>query len=220
MTVLATLLADARTPTGSYAHSGGLEQAVAEGMVASEVADFIQARLQTVGLCEAALTAAATRACELEALTTLDLEAAARTPAEPIRAAAARLGRGVLRTARVWWPDAALLREYASASGLTPRPVALGVVAGTAGLEPLEASRVSLYDDAATVAAAASKLLSLDAAAATGWIVALASEIDGLAVQATEASALPARELPSTSTPLLDRRGLTHAAAERRLFAT
>ena len=47
--VLALLLADARFPAGSHAHSGGVEQAVDDGMICDEVglASFVDGRLAT-----------------------------------------------------------------------------------------------------------------------------------------------------------------------------
>jgi urease accessory protein len=213
--VLELLLADARTPSGGHAHSGGLEAAIDAGMRAEEVPGFIRARLQTVGRCEAALAFRAAQARRLDELIALDLEAVARTAAEPLRRASGQLGRGLLRTACKWWPDDELLRGYRAASEVTPRPVALGAIARAGGLTARAAARLSLYDDAATVAAAAVKLTALDAAVASGWLVALADEVDDLA------SCEPAGPaLPSTSTPLLDRRALAHARRERRLFAS
>jgi urease accessory protein len=214
--VIELILADARTPSGGHAHSGGLEAAIADGLTGAGVPGFIRARLSTVGRCEAALAAQAARASAVQELLALDLEAAARTPAEPLRRASRQLGRGLLRTACTWWPDDRLLARYRAESSATPRPVALGAIARAGGLSPGEAARLSLYDDAATVAAAAVKLVALDAAVASGWLVALAGEIDGLAAVA----ALPNLSLPSTSTPLLDRRALAHAGTERRLFAS
>jgi urease accessory protein len=132
-----------------------------------------------------------------------------------VRAADRGLGAGLLRTAAVLWPADALLAAYRAASELTPRPVALGTVCRAAGLGGLEAARLCLYEDAAAVAAAAVKLLPLDAAAATRWIADLAPELDALAGEAAAGG-----PLPSTATPLLDRRALAHAARDGRLFAS
>jgi urease accessory protein len=225
--VLELLLADARTPTGGYAHSGGLEAADLEP---SEVLPFMRARLWTVGRVEASFAAAAWRAASVSELLELEVEWAARTLAEPLRRASRQLGRGLLRTAVQWFPDSRILRSYfASSSELTPRPIALGAVAAAGGLLPIAAARASLYDDAATVAAAAVKLLPLDAAVSSGWVLSLADEIDSLAFEATAAAASGGdstcfgstlASLPSTATPLLDRRALTHASTDRRLFAS
>jgi urease accessory protein len=212
-TVLEFVLADARTPSGGHAHSGGLEAAIDAGLLLGDgVPTFMRARLRTVGRCEAALAARATSAVSLGELLELDLEATARMPAEPLRRSSRSLGRGLLRTALTWWPEDELLVAYSAASETTPRPVALGAIARAGGLSPRAATRLSLYDDAATVAAAAVKLLPLDAAVASGWLVDLAEEIENL-VGAVNG-------LPSTSTPLLDGRAFVHARSKRRLFAS
>jgi len=215
--VLELLLADGRTPSGGYAHSGGLEAAIADGLGAAEVPTFIGARLRTVGRCQAALAAAGAAAEDLAGLLALDGEAAARTPVPTVRAADRRLGMGLLRTACALWPSHELLAAYRGASALTPRAVALGVVCRAGGLDTLRAARLSLYEDAAGVAAAAVKLLPLDGARASGWIAALAWEIEALA---REAAASGPHTIPSTATPLLDRRALVHGSHERRLFAS
>jgi urease accessory protein len=217
--VLDLVLADARTPSGSFAASGGLEAAVRAGLAATEVPRFIRARLRTVGVCEASLAVAALGCGSVEGLLALDLEPAARTPAEPLRRVSAQLGRGLLRTASMWFPDHAVLAGYRSRSVLTPRPVVLGAVARAAGgVDPLALARVSLYEDAATVASAAVKLLPLDAAVTSAWVVALAAEIGALAATAVAAAAVG--DLPSTATPLLDERAMEFATTDRRLFVS
>lgn len=214
--VLELLLADGRTPSGGYAHSGGLEAAIAEGLGAAEVPAFVRARLHTVGRVQAALAVAAT-AADLSGLLALDSEAAARTPAPAVRAADRHLGNGLLRTAAALWPSDELLAAYRGASALTPRGVALGVVCRAAGLDPLPAARLSLYEEAAGVVAAAVKLLPLDGARASGWIADLASEIEALA---RHLAAAGPHTIPSPATPLLDRRALAHGSREGRLFAS
>jgi urease accessory protein len=221
--VLELLLADGRTPSGGYAHSGGLEQAVAEGLDAAHVPALIRARLHTVGRCSAAIAAAAAApGIDLAGLLALDGEVAARTPVPALRAADRSLGLALLRTALALWPSHAVLTAYRDASELTPRSVALGVTCGAAGLEPLAAARLGLYEEASGMAAAAVKLLPLDSARATSWVAGLAAEIEALAAEAatTVTSAGGERALPSTATPLLDRRALAHARREGRLFAS
>lgn len=246
--VLSLLLADSRTPTGGYAHSAGLEPAVAAGLRVSGVPAFLSARLETVALVDASFAAAAcfdarsfavddqqqTTAhpdgAALAGLLALDDELAARTPVAPQRAAARSLGRALLRVAARLAPGDALLAAYAEASAWTPRPVVFGALAGAAGLTPLEAARLSLYEDAAGVAAAAVKLLPLDAAETTAWVGRLAPRIEQLAVEAVRA-ADAARQpgdaprdavatMPATSTPLLDLRALAHERSDGRLFVS
>jgi urease accessory protein len=211
--VLELLLGDGRTPSGAYAHSGGLEALLETCEV--DVEEFMRARLLTVGRVDAAFAAAASRCSSVDALLELDLEWAARCVAPPLRLASRQLGRGLLRTALTWFPEDALLEAYRLRSVLSPRPIVLGAVAAVAGVDPVAVARLSLYEDAAAVAAAAVKLLPRDAAVASGWVLSLQGEILDLA-----ASCAGADQLPSCSTPLLDRRAMNHAVVERRLFVS
>jgi urease accessory protein len=215
--VLELLLADGRTPTGGYAHSGGLEAAITAGLTVDEIPAFARARLHTAGRVAAALAALACACRTLDVLLELDAEAAARTPVAALRAADRRLGLALLRTGRTLWPADDLLARYARGSTTTPRAVALGAVARAAGMEPRQAARLALYDDVAGVAAAAVKLVALDAARASAWVAELAGEIEQLAAAAARARI---ETLPSPSTPLLDRRAAAHAASAGRLFAS
>lgn len=236
---LSLLLADSRTPTGGYAHSGGLEAAVESGLGVAGVQAFAAARLATVARVDAAFAAAAcevrqsappggvqTDAGPARALLALDDELAARTASAPLRAAARQLGRALLRVGMRLRPGDPTLSEYASASVWTPRAVAFGVLAGAMGLDPRATARLVLYEDAAGVAAAAVKLLPLDAIDATAWVAELAPRIDALACEAAAvaggATAGPAgaASLPATSTPLLDLRSLDHERSDGRLFVT
>jgi urease accessory protein len=213
--VLELLLADGRTPTGSFAASGGLEAA---GGSADSIPSFMRARLATVGRVDAAFAAAAS-ACgpaALDELLALELEWAARTPCEPLRVASRALGLGLLRSATVWFPEVA---TYRAASVLCPRPIALGVVGAAGALDRSAVARASLYDDAATIATAAVKLLPLDAAVTTGWVLGLAREID-VVVDEVLRDLDDGRPLPSCSTPLLDQRAVVHSENQRRLFAS
>ena len=220
--VLDLILADSRTPTGGYAHSAGLEQLVTAGAGAADVPAYVRARLATTAAIDATFAAAACAAPDVDALLALDAELAARTPARPLREAARTLGRALLHTALIWWPDDPMLTDYRRRSVLTPRPVALGAVVARGGGEPLAAARISLYEDAATVCSSAVKLMPLDSGRASRWLVLLAGEIDALAARAVDAarSAASGSDLPSTATPLLDRGALIHATRSRRLFAS
>ena len=252
--VLSLLLADSRTPTGGYAHSGGLEPAVAAGLSAVEVPAFLSARLETVAFVDAAFAAAAcaavasaaarpsapvtgVRSTALRELLVLDDELAARVTSAPQRAGLRQLGRALLRLGARLWPEASQLAAYHRKSAWTPRPVALGALAASAGLTAVEAARLSLYEDAAGVAAAAVKLVPLDPGEATAWVAASAERIDALAEAAARTIEPPpapahlpigavvlgpaaARALPATSTPLLDLRSLDHERLPGRLFVT
>lgn len=214
--VPALLLADGRTPSGAHAHSCGLEAAVSSGLHATDVPSFLDGRLRTVAFSEAALTAAAVRAgADVDALLALDAEALARSPSPSLRAAATTLGRAILRTGAQLYPEAAAITDYRARSATTPRPVAFGVVAAAAGLTAADAALVALYDDAATVAAAAVKLLPIDAGVAAGWIAQRAHQLASLAQLAADA-----QELPSLCAPLVELRSLVHGPDRGRLFAS
>lgn len=207
---LELLLADGRTPTGGFAHSGGLEPA---GLTAAEVPHFLRARLRTVGVIDASVAA---RAAAGDDPLDLDDAWAARTPVPAVRETGRRLGRALLRLGTRLWPGA--LEPYAAASQLTPRPVVLGLAGAAAGMDTLAVARLSLYDDAATVVSAAPKLLAVDALDAAAWLADVAPLIDALAARA--AALGPTDPLPAPSTPLLDRRAHAHHHEERRLFVS
>jgi urease accessory protein len=205
--MLDLMLADARTPTGGFAQSGGIEPA---RLQIEQIPGFLRGRLGTVGSVDAAFAAAAARGTDP---IVLDSEWAARTPAAPVRRAAGRQGRALLRLAAHVAPGA--LDAYARASKTTPRPVVLGLLGRVHDLGPLTVARVCLYDDAATCCAAIPKLYPVDAATVAGWLVELGPLIDRLAGRAATATALPA-----SSAPLLDVRAVLHATDTRRLFVT
>jgi urease accessory protein len=209
------LLTDARFPAGGYAHSGGLEAAVEEGVGVDGVAGFLAGRLYGVSGPEAHLAAAAARAESLEELLALDLEAAARCPSPPLRTAATRLGAQLLRTAATVWPDATRIGSYRAASTSTPRPVAFGLVAAAAGLDAHETAFAYLYEDASSITTAAVRLLPVDGAAAARMLVEAEPEIMRLAAEAASA-----RRLPGGFAPALELGSLAHAAREGRLFAS
>jgi urease accessory protein len=216
------LLTDSRFPAGGFAHSGGLEAAVEDGLSAGEVPEFLLGRLRGVSGPEAHLTVAAaraSRAADDEALARLDLEAAARCPSPALRAAAARLGAQLLRTAAAVWPDDLCLAAYRNQSTTTPRPVAFGVVAAAAGLGDFDSAVAYLYEEAAAIAAAAIRLLPVDGAAAIGRLLETQPEIERLAGAAAAAGA-DSRSWPGGFAPALELRSLRHATREGRLFAS
>jgi urease accessory protein len=219
MHAVALLLADSRFPAGGYAHSLGLEQAVADGLGADGVAPFIGARLRLVATPDAALSVAALRAAgDEETLARLDEEHAARCPSPVLRDVARRLGAQLLRSAATAWPDPALGR-YRSASAATPRPVALGVVGAAAGLDAAELATVALYDDAATVASAALKLLGLDPAQTARWLAQLAPGISATACEVA-ADDRPLSAQPPPAAAGLELAAARHADRTERLFVS
>jgi urease accessory protein len=222
MNAVALLLADSRFPAGGYAHSLGLEQAVAEGLGADGVAPFIAARLRLVARADAALSVAARRAAaagDATALAGLDSEHGARCPSPVLRDVARRLGAQLLRSAATAWPGDAGIDRYRAASRATPRPVALGVVAAAGALDDDAVAAVALYDDAATVASAALKLLGLDPAITARWLAQLAPAIAATAGELAADHAAVAAQ-PPPAAPALELAAARHAARTERLFVS
>jgi urease accessory protein len=213
------LLTDARFPAGGYAHSGGLEAAVEDGLGVEGVAGFLAGRIRGVAGPDAVLAVAAWRAADVDALLALDSEAAARCPSPPLRTVSSRLGSQLLRTAATVWPGEPLLASYREASASTPRPVAFGAVARAAGLDDLETARAYLYEDAASVTTAAVRLLPVDGATAARWLLDAEPELERAARAAAAAGDDP-RLWPGGFAPALELGSLAQAAREGRLFAS
>ena len=199
MDALTLLLADSRFPSGSYAHSLGLEQAVAGGL--TDVPAFIRARQRLVAEADARFAVEARRGNVLED------EWCARTPSPVLRDAARRLGAQLLRSASAIWdvPTARL-----------PRPLALGVVAAAAGLSDEDTALLALYDDAATVASAALKLLPLDPALTARWLADLSSSM----TLAARSIATDDGPLPAPAAVAIELSAPVHLERSERLFAS
>ncbi|MEZ5233177.1 MAG: urease accessory UreF family protein [Acidimicrobiales bacterium] len=227
---LELLLADGRFPGGGFAHSGGLEPAVADGSVGdvASLRAFVAGRLHSGGWVDGWLAAAACRAVRdvrdvrdvsdvtdvtdvrdaAPALRRLDATAEAGQPSPALREAARFQGRGLRRSAAV---PVARGRPLAC----EVQPVVLGAVAALAGLEPPAAARLAAYGVAMTIASAAAKLAALDMADALAVVAGLAGDIDAVA-----AGAAVAPELRARSAPWHELRAEQHRAWEVRLFAS
>lgn len=224
VSALAMLLADGRFPAGSYAHSLGLEQAVADGLEGPGVAAFIAARLRLVAEPEARLAVAARRSATrdgVEGVLAVDEECCARCPSPVLRESARRLGAALLRSASAIWPapQGVLISSYRAASRSTPRPVALGIVAAASGIDDAELAAVALYDDAATVASAALKLLPLDPPETSRWVVEQAAWIEQAAL-VVAADERPLAEQPAPAAIALELAAATHHERRERFFVS
>ncbi|WP_369132197.1 urease accessory protein UreF [Modestobacter sp. I12A-02662] len=208
-------LADSRLPAGGHTHSGGVEQAIAAGVVtdAASLAVFLRRRLATSGAVAAGLAAAACRAAgdadPAAALSRLDAEADARTPSPALRAASRQQGRGLVRVGGRAWPHPA----WAALPPHPHHPVALGVAAAAGGLGPADAAAAGAYLAVSGPATAAQRLLAMDPITVAAVTARLAPEVDEVA--STSAAALPA-----AADPLLDLLAEVHAARKDRFFAS
>jgi urease accessory protein len=217
------MLVDSRTPTGGYAHSGGIEAAVSDGRVTevATLAAYVEGRLFSNGLCDASLAAAACAGVGPAAV--LCAEAAARCPSPALRAASRAEGRGLLRVARSMWPSSSIdeLVEAAGAAG-PMWSIALGTVAGAAGLSVLQASTAAAYSSISGPAWAAVRLLGIDPYGVAGMLATLATSVDGVARRAVELAqrASSLRELPAPATPLQEIAAEARERWEVRLFVS
>jgi len=212
------LLADGRFPSGGHAHSGGLETAVARSRVydLDTLHAFLAGRLATAGLVAAAFAAAA---WSLDDLDRLENALDARTPSGATRRAARQQGRSLCRAARVIWPADRVLAASAHPGGVS-HPIALGVVAGAAGLGAPDAASIAAYSAVSGPASAAVRLLGLDPYRVHALLAALAGAVDATAERALACASGPIDDLPAASAPLLDLSAEDHAAWEVRLFAS
>lgn len=212
MTAALLALADSRLPAGGHTHSGGVEQAIAAGIVhdPGSLATFLRRRLATSGAVAAGLAAAACGA-DAATLALLDAEADARTPSPALRTASRQQGRGLVRVGRRAWP-------HGSWDALPDRPhhpVALGVAAAAGGLTPLDAARAAAYLSISGPATAAQRLLAMDPLTVAAVTARLSPEIDDVANRTDGHKCVPA-----ATDPLLDLLAEVHAARKDRFFAS
>jgi len=209
------LLADARFPDGTHAHSYGLEAAVTDGRItgASSLQAYLQARLWTNGRTDAAAASLATRG--LEPLATIDAELTLRTPGATARATSRALGRSLVRTATRLWPDEPIERI----DGRPPlQPVALGAIARRSGCTPAEAALCVTHGLAGGMATAALRLLGLDPFSVASVLTALRDDV--AATADSIATITRAADLPEASTPFAELDPELQRAQEVRLFGS
>jgi urease accessory protein len=213
MTAALLTLADSRLPAGGHTHSGGIEQAIAAGVVhdPGSLATFLRRRLATSGAVAAGLAAAACAASgDAARLGALDAEADARTPSPALRTASRQQGRGLVRVGRRAWPSAA----WDALPAQPHHPIVLGVAAAAGGLPPCDAAHAAAYLSISGPATAAQRLLALDPLTVAAITARLAPDVD-----ATAESAL-GTGLPAATDPLLDLLAEVHAARKDRFFAS
>ncbi|MEV0079021.1 urease accessory UreF family protein [Nocardia neocaledoniensis] len=208
---LATLLAlaDSRLPIGGHVHSGGVEEAVASGLVrdTGSVELYLRRRVATSGLVAASLAAAVCAGTLTPERA--ELEADARTPAPAARAASRAQGRGLLRLAKQLWPR----HEWTPAGARPHLSTVFGMVGRACAAEPEQLAGVVVYTTLTGAATAAQRLLALDPAAVADATIRLAPLCDALAAEA-------AGGLAALSDPLQDAMAERHLLRDMPLFAS
>jgi urease accessory protein len=227
-------LADQRLPSGGHVHSGGVEQAITDGLIHDVPAleRFLERRLRTTGLVSAGLAAAAAGAADrpdaAAELRRLEVEVDARTPSPAQRAASRAQGRGLIRTARAAWAAPSRTLNWSDLGARPHHPLVLGCAAHAGGVTPEGAALVAAYLAVSAPSTAAQRLLALDPVAVAAVTVRLGPAIERTATRALGRDHAqirspdrdPDRELPDDSDPLLDLLAERHAAREERLFAS
>jgi urease accessory protein len=216
------LLADSRFPTGAHAHSAGAEASHARGdlRTTEQLEAFLDGRLRTIAPTEAAFAAAA--CAGILSWEHLDAELAARPPSPRLRMLSRSLGRQLLRPAERAWPGPAYDRLRTLHPDGPMQPLALGAVAGAAGLSPREAALCSLHHLVGAITTAAVRLIGLDPFDVHAVAARLAPQLDDLADAADRAASAAATggPLPSSTSLLADILAEHHATWEVRLFAS
>lgn len=210
--LLALLLADARLPVAGHTQSAGLEPALASGPV--DVPAYVALRLRTVTRTEAA-TAVVARAAALEGRPLDDVQAAwaARTPSAAMRRTSRLMGRALVRLA----PCLVGARDLPTLPPETARPVVVGAIAATVGMDAATTARVVAYDDVQTVVSAALKLMPLDPARATGWVVDSFEVVAALVAAVADLTC--AGQIPARNAPVIEDHAERHTHSTRRLFS-
>lgn len=219
------LLADARLPTGSHAHSAGLEPAVLAGLTdggrrLGDVPRYAASRLATVTATEAGAAVVArylwlTGRREPRDLAEVTDAWCARTPSAAVRQASRALGRGYLRLASGLWPHE--LRGAFAPGAAPPRPIVLGVVAAVTGLSARQVAELVGYDDVQSIVGAALKLVPLDPVEGMRWVLELHPAIAAMADRVEAITT--ADDIPSAGAPMIDAWAEAHATTTRRLFS-
>lgn len=205
-------LADSRLPTGGHVHSGGVEEAIEQGLVRDipTVEAFLIRRVRTSGAVAASVAAAV---CEsMIDIDAADAECDARTPSPASRAASRAQGRGLLRLARASWPDF----DWTQVAARPHLAVVAGIVGRVADLSAQDLASVQIYTAMTGSAIAAQRLLALDPSDVAACTLRLAQTCDEVADLVC--ASLP--NLVDLSDPLLDVLAESHAQRDRPLFVS
>jgi urease accessory protein len=225
---LTLLLADARFPDGSHAHSGGVEQAVDQGVICdiAGLGDFLHGRLVTAGAVSAFASAAVSHQAasggDLARLwSEADAEVSARLQSPTARTTSRRVGTALLRAGLAVVPGPIMSGLSQSAGDRAPHAaVVFGAVGAAGALSPLDIAMTVAYSSIAGPASAALRLLGLDPFAVARLIAGLGPTIDTIAGDAAVAATRPLPLLPAFGSPLLDLLTEEHNRREERLFAS
>ena len=211
-------LCDSLFPIGSFAHSDGLESAVASGRLVSpaDLRQWLQATLSvTLGDTEGPAVrdaVVAARAGDWPALARLDDEVDAMRPSAAGRAATRTMGTRLLKT----WQHIRPSDDVKAASDARSRctlPVAFGIVCAASGVGVQDALEAYCYTRLAATVSAAMRLMSIGQHEAHGLLSAVLRDVPACAATIAASSAPP-----RSFTPLMDIAAMSHQYVHSRLF--
>lgn len=223
------LLADTRLPSGAHVHSGGVEQAVDDGVIrnVTTMEDYLEGRLLTSGRLFAHVAARACvlagsreRSADVAHWIAMDDEVSARVVSPATRRSVRTQGRSLLKTALALYNFGEIETILRSIPDGPYLPVVQGVLTCFGGLAPRDAALQSAYGSIASTASAALRLLGLDPMSVAIVLRDMSPAIDAVAMEAGLASTKEVELLPSPASPLSDHMAERHAIREERLFAS
>jgi urease accessory protein len=211
-------LCDSLFPLGSFAHSDGLEAAVAEGRVGSvsDLGSWLDALL-TATLSEAEGPAVreammCARAGDFAALAALDDEMDAMRPSSAGRAATRTMGTRLLKTWHHIRPSPIVERAMVERARHT-LPTAFGLVCEAAGIGVTEAIEAFMYTRLASPISAAMRLMPVGQHDAHALLARVLADVPAQAL-AVAASRNP----PRAFLPMMDIACMSHQYVHSRLF--
>ncbi|MBX5160130.1 MULTISPECIES: urease accessory protein UreF [unclassified Rhizobium] len=200
-------------PIGSFAYSGGLERAVADGLVtdAASLAAWIGTLIGHGSVWNDAVLLAESHRCQEEPVRLVEIAAlaAALAGSRERHQEIMLLGEAFLAAARAW-PDGVFDRLPDKVA----YPVAVGAVTGAHGIEPEKALAAFLH---AYVSQAVSSGIRLGVAGQRDGVAVLAGLEERIAEVARRAAASSLDDLGS-ATVQADIAGLRHETQATRLF--
>jgi urease accessory protein len=211
-------LCDSLFPVGSFAHSDGLEAAVADSRIksAGDLVSWLEAQLHvTLARADGPGLRCAMRALaddDLDAIAVVDDELFAMRPSSAGRSATRTQGDRLLRTWQHIRPSTRLATAMAARAHHT-FPVAFGLVCGASGLTVLDALEGFFYTRLAAGVSAAMRLMPLGQHEAHRLLAEILREVPACA-----ASVAADHAPPRAFAPHMDIASMRHQYVHSRLF--